>query len=146
MKKKHAQPERLPITPSTVKKLFAYSGNRCAYPGCTQDLVDEGGTMLGKIAHIHAAKNGARYDPNMSDEQRRAFENLIVVCGKHHDIIDDPDHEAEFPAELLKEWKQKHEARFRRAEREFIDRYKDSTAATEPTYPATLDALADPID
>lgn len=141
-----AEAERLPVTQSVVKKLFAYSGNRCANPACKQELVDEGGTMLGKIAHIHAAMNGARHDADMSDEQRRAFGNLIVVCGICHDKIDDPDREEEFPAELLRDWKERHEARFKKAEAQFVDRYRDSTAMAEPTFPKTLDALAEALN
>lgn len=138
--------ERLPVTPSVVKKLFSYTGNRCANPVCKQELVDEGGTMLGKIAHIHAAMNGARFDADMSDEQRRAFANLIVVCGICHDRIDDPAREQEFPADLLREWKERHESRFRRAEAEFVDRYRDSTDIAQPTFPVTLNALATALD
>lgn len=141
-----AEPERLPVTPSVVKKLFAYSGNSCANPDCKQELVDEGGTMLGKIAHIHAAMNGARHLPEQTDEQRRAFENLIVVCSICHDKIDDPARQNDFSAELLREWKVRHEARFKRAEAQFVDRYRDSTEIAEPTYPETLDALADAVN
>jgi hypothetical protein len=141
-KKAQSDAERLKVTPSVIKKLFAYSGNRCANPACKQELIDEGGTMLGKMAHIHAALNGARHDPDMTDEQRRDFANLIVICGICHDKIDDPKRENEFPAELLREWKERHEARFKKAEAQFVDRYRDSTEIAEPTYPKTLDALA----
>ncbi len=84
--------KRLDPTPSTIKKLFAYSGNQCAMPECREFLVDETGAMLGKIAHIHAAeKGGSRFCSKMTNEQRRAFDNLMLVCGKHHDIIDYPE-------------------------------------------------------
>lgn len=139
---KTSEPERLAIKPSVIKRLFAYSGNRCANPGCKEDLVDEGGTMLGKIAHIHAAqKGGARFIATMSDEDRRDFSNLFVVCGKHHDIIDDPARAKEFDAEKLKLWKEQHEAKFKRAERELMDRYQDMTANSQPNYPRTLKAF-----
>lgn len=135
--------ERLPPTQQTLKRLFAYSGNQCARPKCSRYLVDDGGTMLGKVAHIHAAsRKGSRFDPGMSNEARRAFENLLVLCGECHDIIDDMAREDEFPASLVKEWKSAHEARFQRAERELIDRYRDATRDAVPTYPATLHALA----
>lgn len=81
--------KRLPPTESTTKKLFAYSGNQCAMPDCTNPLVHETGAMLGKIAHIHGAEKGAaRFEESMSNEQRRAFGNLLLVCGGCHDIID----------------------------------------------------------
>jgi hypothetical protein len=138
--------ERLQPTPSTIKKLFAWSGNQCAMPDCKNELVDDFGTMLGKIAHIHAAnKGGARFEASLDEEARRAFENLFLVCGPHHDIIDDPKREAEFPADLLREHKRQHESRFQRAEHEFLERYKDKTRDAKPTYPVSLDALADAL-
>lgn len=138
--------ERLQPTPSTIKKLFAWSGNQCAMPDCKNELVDDGGTMLGKIAHIHAAnEGGARFEASLDEEARRAFDNLFLVCGQHHDIIDDPKREAEFPANLLRGHKRQHESRFQRAEYEFLERYKDKTRDAKPTYPVSLDALADAL-
>lgn len=139
--------ERLQPTTSTIKKLFAWSGNQCAMPDCKNELVDDGGTMLGKIAHIHAANGGgARFDASLDEEARRAFENLFLVCGPHHDIIDDLNREAEFPAELLRDYKRRHETRFQRAEHEFLERYTDKTRDATPIYPVTLDALADALE
>lgn len=138
--------ERLQPTPSTIKKLFAWSGNQCAMPDCKNELVDDGGTMLGKIAHIHAAnEGGARFDASLDEEARRAFENLMLVCGPHHDKIDDPNREAEFPADLLRDYKRRHESRFQRAEHEFLERYRDKTRNAKPTFPTSLDALADAL-
>jgi hypothetical protein len=135
--------ERLAPTQQTLKRLFAYSGNQCAKPGCVRYLVDEGGTLLGKVAHICAAKkNGSRFDPVMDNEARRAFENLLVLCGECHDIIDDLNRESEFPPEMVRSWKTAHEARFQRAERELFNRYRDTTRDAVPTYPSTLYALA----
>lgn len=114
--------------------------------GLPNELVDDGGTMLGKIAHIHAAnEGGARFIDTLDEEARRAFDNLFLVCGPHHDIIDDPNRGAEFRAELLRDHKQRHESRFQRAEHEFLERYKDRTRDATPTYPVNLDALADAL-
>lgn len=135
------------LSQQTLKRLFAYSGNQCARPGCKGYLVDDGGTMLGKVAHIHAAgRKGPRFEPNMSNEARRHFDNLLVLCGPCHDVIDDRAREAEFPAPLVRQWKTAREARFQRAERELINRYRDSTRDAVPTYPATLHALAAALD
>lgn len=131
--------KRLDPTPSTIKKLFAYSGNQCAMPDCREFLVDETGAMLGKIAHIHAAeKGGARFRKDMTNEQRLAFDNLMLVCGKHHDIIDYPDNAEIYKPEVLRKYKAEHEGRFRRAERQLIEQVTDSTQATQPTYPRTM--------
>jgi hypothetical protein len=136
-------PTRLPPTPSTLKKLFAYSGNRCAMPDCKETIVHSSGTMLGKVAHICAAERGAaRYDKKMSDEDRRSFENLFIVCGKHHDLIDDLANVAKYPAELLRKHKEAREARFRKAEQQLLDSFSDTTQATQPSYPGNLGALA----
>lgn len=135
--------ERLPPTPSVLKKLFALSGNRCSIPGCAQPLIDPSGTLLGKVAHIHAAEaGGPRFDPSMTNEQRRSFVNLMIVCGRHHDVIDDKANEADFSAARLKKIKADHEAWFRRAERQLLEQFVDTTQATQPTYPNNLRALA----
>ncbi|MCY1640680.1 hypothetical protein [Methylorubrum sp. SL192] len=134
--------ERLPPTPQTLKKLFAYSGNQCAFPDCTNQLVDPSGTLLGKVAHICAAeKGGPRFDGNMTNEQRRAFDNLVIFCGKHHDIVDDKANVPTYPPDKLKGYKKSHEDRFRRAERQLLDQYNDATQAIQPTYPKTLARL-----
>ena len=73
----------------TVKRLFALSGNRCAFPNCDSPLVEESGTVTGEIAHIKAgAENGPRFDPEQSDEERHSFENLMLLCARHHTVID----------------------------------------------------------
>lgn len=139
--------DRLAPTPSTVKKLFAYCGNQCAMPGCEETIVHESGTLLGKIAHICAAeKGGPRYDSKMTDEKRRHFDNLFIVCGKHHDLIDDKSNIKKYPVTLLRSYKKAHEKRFRRAERLLIEKFADTTQATTPTYPKNLRALATALD
>jgi len=99
------------IKPSHLKRLSILSGNQCAHPECARPLIAEDGiTIIGKACHIHSAsKGGPRFDPLMSDDQRRHFDNLIYLCDEHHAIIDNKDNEADFPAELLKSWKASHE-------------------------------------
>ncbi|MDP2173689.1 MAG: HNH endonuclease signature motif containing protein [Candidatus Cloacimonadaceae bacterium] len=77
------------VTLKTVKRLFALSKNRCAYPKCYQAIVDNDGTVLGDICHINAAKpKGPRYDKNQTPEARDGYENLVLMCKKHHKLID----------------------------------------------------------
>ena len=67
---------RLQPTPAVIKRLFALSGNKCAYPGCHEKIVDEHGTVIGEICHIEAAEEGGeRYNVNSNDEYRRSFDN-----------------------------------------------------------------------
>ncbi|MBO0134076.1 hypothetical protein [Agrobacterium burrii] len=136
--------KRLEPTPATIKKLFAYSGNQCAIPNCKDFLVDETGAMLGKIAHIHAAeKGGPRFLASMTNEQRRGLDNLMLVCGKHHDIIDYPGNVEVYNDVALRKFKAEHEGRFRGAERQLIEQVSDTTQATLPTYPKTLKRLGE---
>jgi len=80
---------RLQPTPSVVKRLFALSGNQCAYPGCNEKLIDNHGTVIGEICHIEAAEiGGERYNASSNDEFRRSFENLILLCSNHHKKTD----------------------------------------------------------
>ena len=46
----------------TLKKLFALSGNECAFPGCKAPMVDAGsGIVVGEICHIKGkSPNGIR--------------------------------------------------------------------------------------
>ena len=76
-------------TKQTIKKLFALSGNLCAFPGCSLPMVESVGTVTGEICHIQArSRGGPRYNASLSIKDRHAFENLILLCSHHHKIID----------------------------------------------------------
>lgn len=93
--------------PKTVKRLFALSGNVCAYKGCDQCMVDPIGTVVGQICHIEGAEpGGERYNPNQSDDERRAFENLILLCANHHIITNDVE---VYTVPILQKMKSEHE-------------------------------------
>ncbi|QDT96263.1 ABC-three component system protein [Gimesia aquarii] len=97
---------------TTVKRLHTLSGNQCSAPDCDRKLLardDE--TMVSKICHIEAAsKNGPRWNPTMNDDQRRHFDNLILLCDECHNIIDNIENEKKYPVDLLKNWKKEHES------------------------------------
>jgi hypothetical protein len=98
-----------PTGPSvpTIKRLFAHSGNRCAFPKCQNRLV-EGETLVGEICHIKARNpEGPRYDANQTAEQRHAYDNLILMCGIHHTVIDDDP--VAYTVERLVAMKAEHE-------------------------------------
>lgn len=76
-------------TERTIRRLFAMSGNICAFPGCETPLVEVSGTVTGEICHIRAqSPGGARFDHAQTEAQRHSFENLILLCGRHHKIVD----------------------------------------------------------
>jgi hypothetical protein len=94
------------INPSQIKVLWAKSGYMCAV--CQTDIIksDQEGRIypIGEMAHIEGEKPGAaRYNPNITDEERAAYENLILLCPTHHAIIDKT--EQEYTVEKLKQIK-----------------------------------------
>ena len=97
--------------PSTVRRLDTLSGNECAHPNCSKKLIAEDGiSIVSKICHIAAAsKEGPRFDKDMTDDERRGFDNLILLCDEHHVIIDNKANEETYPTYLLKIWKSEHE-------------------------------------
>jgi hypothetical protein len=93
---------------TTIKKLFALSSNRCAFPGCPNHLIDPSGALLGRVCHIRAdSPGGKRYDPNQTEAERQGFTNLIVLCANHHIVIDDDD--ITYTVAVLEDMKQRHE-------------------------------------
>lgn len=73
-----------------VRALFARSGNRCASPGCSAQLVNEKNLFIGQVCHIKAAEpGGQRFDEAQTDDERRAYENLLLLCYPHHKETDD---------------------------------------------------------
>jgi hypothetical protein len=94
-------------TIKTLKRLFALGGNQCAFPGCTQTVID-GATIIGHVCHIKADKaGGPRYDPSQTETERQEFENLLVLCSTHHVLVDGD--EAKYTVELLRSMKRRHE-------------------------------------
>ena len=102
-----------PTEPSrpTVKRLYALTGNRCAFPSCPTRLVDKAtGSVVGEVCHIKGEKPTApRYDAAQTDLERHGFDNLIVLCNVHHKVVD--DNHQDYPDERLLKMKTDHEAR-----------------------------------
>ncbi len=99
----------------TIRRLDILSGNECAHPDCTKKFIAEDGiSIVSKICHIAAAsEDGPRFDKSMSDDERRSFENLILLCDEHHVMIDNKQNEDKYTTELLKKWKSDHETKIR---------------------------------
>lgn len=97
-------------TPSQrdIKRLFALSGNRCAFPKCQSAIVQDGG-LIGEVCHIKADKpGGPRYDSTQTEAERQTFQNLMLMCANHHKVVDD-DVEA-YTVERLMRMKAAHES------------------------------------
>ena len=96
--------------PSTIRALFAKSGNVCAFPGCTHELVTGDNLFVAQVCHIEAAKpRAARYNPSSLKEDLRSYNNLMILCYAHHRRIDsDP---GTYPVKRLRQMKAEHELR-----------------------------------
>lgn len=95
------------ITPHTRKRLWGRSGNRCAFPGCEQRLVEPTrdvaeGTVVGEECHIIAKRDSLKVARSVSllapEEKelyaaliadRNGFENYVLMCRVHSAVIDD---------------------------------------------------------
>lgn len=99
-----------------LKLLWGLAAARCANPACRKPLIKEPTerdphAVLGKIAHINdfsPSPDSPRSDPSLTVQELNAYENLILLCGDHHDEID--KQKRTFPREMLFAWKCEHEA------------------------------------
>ncbi|HWA08335.1 MAG TPA: hypothetical protein VG838_02595 [Opitutaceae bacterium] len=99
---------RLTVEKETLKQLALRSRNQCAFPECIHPIMDGRNVLVGELCHIEAAEpGGERYNPNQTDEERRAFENLLYLCHGHHKVTDDV---VTYTVAVMKEMKRKHEA------------------------------------
>jgi hypothetical protein len=100
----------------TLKRLYSLSGNRCAFPGCPVIFVNwEDETNFSQICHIEDANSNLyksdRYNPNMTDEQRSDYKNLILLCPNHHFETNDTN---KFTVNDLRKMKRDHEMKMDR--------------------------------
>lgn len=101
---------RKAIHKDTYRTLFAKTGNQCAFPECLHPLVDEENDFIAQICHIEAASfDGQRYNENMTDDQRRAAKNLIVLCYRHHVKTNNIKR---YTVDVLKSMKEEHERKW----------------------------------
>ena len=104
------------IDPNTLRFLYGKSGNKCAFPGCCEPIFEEDGTLTGECCHIEAySANGPRYNPNTTIEQKNSEANLIMLCSRHHKIVD--THPQKYTVECLTEFKHNHELKYSRETR-----------------------------
>jgi hypothetical protein len=102
--------KRLTPTAETVRRLFLLSGNQCAYPGCQHPIILYDGQYVGELCHICAAEEGGeRFDENQSNEDRRHFDNLMLMCHDHHVLTNNV---IEYSPERMRTLKADHERRF----------------------------------
>lgn len=102
------------FTKKTIEILAKRVAFHCSNPDCQKITVGpnddaEKTTIVGVAAHITAASpNGPRFNPNLTEEERRHISNGIWLCSNCATLIDkDPD---KYPIELLNEWRKQMES------------------------------------
>ena len=108
---------RIPISVANQNLLLAKSGGRCEYEGCNEVLYTDKLTKkdynTAYIAHIVAnSPDGPRGDAIRSPLLANNISNLMLLCDKHHRLID-KDVEGHPESRLLK-MKRNHEERITR--------------------------------
>jgi len=108
-------------------------------PGCNEFIVDAKGLLLGQIAHISGFdRKSIRFDENLSNEDRRHYDNLMILCFKHHTEIDAHEFEVRWPTPTLKGIKAAHEAPFRDLVGRLVEPVRDRASGTTWKSPQNL--------
>ena len=126
------------LTPKgpVLRELYLKSGNVCAFPGCDARMMKADGDFIGQVCHIEAAEaNGERFNPQQTDEQRRAFDNLLLLCYEHHVATNNVQ---AYPVERLREMKALHEAKFSDVAEKMRVSIQDHTKKDKVRSPQTL--------
>jgi hypothetical protein len=96
-----------------IKDLFGTSDNTCQFsdahvPSCEKTLTDPSWKKVrAHIAHICGFQPSAeRHEETMTDQERNGFDNLILLCPNHHQLIDELEPER-FTVDVLREMKRK---------------------------------------
>ena len=105
---------RTSIHESIRMKLWAISAGRCEM--CNKPLYEDStfgvDGNFAENAHIHAVSiGGPRHKYGMTSDEKNNIDNLMLLCGEHHHMIDTyPD---DFGEGLLIKRKKDHESRIR---------------------------------
>lgn len=103
--------KRKGIKADVMRQLLVRTGNQCAFPDCTEVLFTDDNVYVGNYCHINAVNElGKRYDSSLSEDYINSHENILVLCTKHHKIIDTNDQQ--YTVTRLKDIKREHEQKF----------------------------------
>lgn len=128
--------KRLAPTKEVLRELYLKSGNQCAFPGCKKAIINDKGIVVGEICHIEAAMpGGQRFNPKQSNEDRRAFSNLILLCHDHHL---ETDNVVKFTVGRLQKMKEDHEKNYSDAADKLFNSISDKTLQQEYEYCTSL--------
>lgn len=132
-------PKRLAPKGNVLRELYLKSGNRCAFPQCPQLIIDTDGNFIAQICHIESANEGGeRFNSNSNNEDRRAFDNLILLCYPHHVVTNDVD---KYRVTDLREMKKSHEKKFSDIVSKIRSSIQDHTNESEISLPISLSRM-----
>ncbi|MEU7474400.1 hypothetical protein AB0A63_00345 [Lentzea sp. NPDC042327] len=97
------------VTQRAIKELFG-SASRCAFPACKEKIVveDRGVVIINAdIAHIRSSsRRGPRHDATYPAKQVDEAQNLLLLCMKHHRLVDtSPGEPSMYTVPELESWK-----------------------------------------
>ena len=99
------------ISDKNRKILWAKSGSRCAICGhglVVDETETDSESVVGDECHIiSGAKDGPRYDPDYPAANIDSLSNLMLLCRRHHKMVD--DQVESYTADALRGIKSKHE-------------------------------------
>lgn len=132
-------PKRLAPSTETLRQLYLKSGNRCAFGGCEQALFTSSGAFVGEVCHIEAAgPEGERFNSEMTNEDRRQYANLILLCRIHHVVTNDV---VTYTVEKMRKIKADHEGIFSDVIGKMRLTVVDHTTASAPVFPRNMGKL-----
>jgi hypothetical protein len=106
------------INPDEATKLWIYAGGRCEYPGCNEYLLEDKLTgriyNFGEMAHnvgIKNTKGSPRGLNTLPIITRSKAENHLLLCAKHHKLIDTGKFLDFYTVKELQSYKENHEIR-----------------------------------
>ena len=99
--------------------MWSLSGGVCCFPDCNATCVEEAtetesSTKTGVVGHIEAASDGGpRPNSSLTQQERDAYPNLILLCSIHHTLVD--ARESTYTVDTLRTWKATRDANARAA-------------------------------
>lgn len=91
----------------TLKLLWGRSGGFCAFPDCRNELfIKNSDDVVGYICHNIGLK-GPRANQDFPKEKLNDYDNLILLCGHHHPIVDKDL--VNYPVGKVNQMKKSHE-------------------------------------
>ncbi len=121
--------------PGPIKQLlWVRSGGRCEFEGCNEplwhDIITKKNYNAAYIAHIIADQpGGPRGDTVLSLKKCKDVDNLMLLCDRHHTLIDTTENIADYSVDRLTAMKKVHEDRIA-----LLTSLRDKTTSHVITY------------